>query len=270
MIRVKIFETELFGPVVAPDEFWQIIELASLGECETKNIYLWRGQGNIAWPIHSSAYRRLEKDKTFPPSEITMRDYERELLLNAKHQGYHHENGRTLPDFELLAKLQHHGAATRLVDFSRNMLVALWFACNSESDKTGLLFGMFWAGVCGFEGRPELRTYNELFGSGDPKADDELENFPRLWQPPVVTRRIAAQSAQFLYSRVADERTGSLVLCENPNHLNMIAITPELKKKCLVLLESVFDIRQFTLFPDIDGFCYANSVSFESHSNERW
>lgn len=267
---MKIFETELFGPVVAPDEFWQIIELASIGECETKNIYLWRGQGNVAWPIHSSAYRRLEKDKTFPPSEMTMRDYERELLLNAKHQGYHHENGRTLADFELLAKLQHHGAATRLVDFSRNMLVALWFACNSESDKTGLLFGMYWAGVSGFEGRPELRTYNELFGSGDPKVDDELENFPRLWQPPVVTRRIAAQSAQFLYSRVTDERTGSLVLCENPNHLNMIAITPELKKKCLVLLESVFDIRQFTLFPDIDGFCYANSVSFESHSNERW
>ncbi|WMU74320.1 FRG domain-containing protein [Enterobacter bugandensis] len=267
---MKIFETELFGPVVAPDEFWQIIELASLGECETKNIYLWRGQGNIAWPIHSSAYRRLEKDKTYPPSEITMRDYESELLLNAKHQGYHHEKGRTLADFELLAKLQHHGAATRLVDFSRNMLVALWFACNSESDKTGLLFGMYWAGVSGFEGRPEHRTYNELFGSGAPKADDELENFSRLWQPPVVTRRIAAQSAQFLYSRVADERTGSLVLCENPNHLNMIAITPELKKKCLVLLESVFDIRQFTLFPDIDGFCYANSVSFESHSNERW
>lgn len=267
---MKIFETELFGPIVAPDEFWQIIELASIGECETKNIYLWRGQGNIAWPIHSSAYRRLEKDKTFPPSEMTMRDYERELLLNAEHQGYHHENGRTLADFELLAKLQHHGAATRLVDFSSNMLVALWFACNSESDKTGLLFGMYWAGVRGFEGRPELRTYNKLFGSGDPKADDELENFPRLWQPPVVTKRIAAQSAQFLYSRVADERTGSLVLCENPNHLNMIAITPELKKKCLVLLESVFDIRQFTLFPDIDGFCYANSVNFESHSNERW
>lgn len=267
---MKIFETELFGPVVAPDEFWQIIELASLCECETKNIYLWRGQGNIAWPIHSSAYRRLKKDKNFLPSEITMRDYERELLLNAKHQGYHHENGRTLADFELLAKLQHHGAATRLVDFSRNMLVALWFACNSESDKTGLLFGMYWAGVSGFEGRPELRTYNELFGTGDPKADDELENFPRLWQPPVVTRRIAAQSAQFLYSRVADERTGSLVLCENPKHLNIIAITPVMKKKCLILLESVFDIRQFTLFPDIDGFCYANSVSFESHSNERW
>lgn len=267
---MEIVETELFGSVVAPDEFWQIIELASIGESEKRNIYLWRGQGSIVWPIHSSAYRRLEKDNISSPSEMTMRDYERELLLNAKHQGYHYENGRMLTDFELLAKLQHHGAATRLVDFSRNMLVALWFACNSEPDKTGLLLGMYWAGVSGFEGRPEPRTYKEVFGPGDPKAEDELDNFPRLWQPPAVTRRIAAQSAQFLYSRVENAQTGSLVLCQNPNHLNLIAITPELKKQCLVLLENVFDIRQFTLFPDIDGFCYSNSVSFESHSNERW
>lgn len=267
---MKIVETELFGPLVAPDEFRQIIELASRGECKTKNIYLWRGQSNISWPIHSSAYRRLESDKTFTPSEMSMRDYERELLLNAKHQGYHYENGRILADFELLAKLQHHGAATRLVDFSRNMLVALWFACNTERDKTGLLFGMYWAGVNGFEGRPELRTYNEIFGSGDPKADDDVENFPSLWQPPVVTKRIAAQSAQFLYSRVVSTRTGSLILCDNPKHLSMIAITPELKKQCLLMLENVFDIRQFTLFPDVDGFCYANSVNFGSHSNERW
>lgn len=267
---MKLIETELFGPLIAPDEFGEIIELASLGECETKNIYLWRGQGNIAWPIHSSAYRRLDNDKNHTPSELSMRDYERELLLNAKHQGYHFANGRELSDFELLAKLQHHGAATRLVDFSRNMLVALWFACNSEREKTGLLFGLYWAAASGFEGRPELRTYNDIFGSGDPKADDVIEDYPRLWQPPVVTKRIAAQSAQFLYSRVSDARTGSLVFGDNPSYLNLIALTPELKKRCLVLLENIFDIRQFTLFPDVDGFCYANSVNFESHSNERW
>ncbi|XHA18462.1 hypothetical protein ACE15K_09600 [Citrobacter farmeri] len=103
-----------------------------------------------------------------------------------------------------------------------------------------------------------------------PKADDDVENFPSLWQPPVVTKRIAAQSAQFLYSRVVSVRTGSLILCDNPKHLSMIAITPELKKQCLLMLENVFDIRQFTLFPDVDGFCYANSVNFGSHSNERW
>ncbi|EMC9752856.1 TPA: hypothetical protein O8U20_004072 [Enterobacter cloacae] len=50
----------------------------------------------------------------------------------------------------------------------------------------------------------------------------------------------------------------------------MIAITHELKKQCLLVLENVIDIRQFILFPDVDGFCYASSVNFGSHSNERW
>ncbi|WP_431306784.1 FRG domain-containing protein [Ewingella americana] len=31
-----------------------------------------------------------------------------------------------MADFELLAKLQHHGAATRLIDVSRNMLRHSW------------------------------------------------------------------------------------------------------------------------------------------------
>ncbi|MFD3232234.1 FRG domain-containing protein [Rahnella aceris] len=46
-----------------------------------------------------------------------------------------------MTDFELLAKFQHHGAVTRLIDVSRNMLVALWFACRSQTDKKGILLG---------------------------------------------------------------------------------------------------------------------------------
>lgn len=64
--------------------------------------------------------------------------------------------GRKLTDFELLAKLQHHGAATRLIDVSRNMLVALWFTCSSEPEKTGLLFGLAAGVIIGLEGLMEV------------------------------------------------------------------------------------------------------------------
>ncbi|THD51274.1 hypothetical protein ERD95_09180 [Enterobacteriaceae bacterium ML5] len=56
----------------------------------------------------------------------------------------------------------------------------------------------------GFEGRPEERGYNEIFGTGDSKSLDTGMH-PVVWQPPVVTKRIAAQSAGFLYSRVCDD-----------------------------------------------------------------
>lgn len=68
--------------------------------------------------------------------------YETSLLRHARHKGFDTENGKILTDFELLAKLQHHGAATRLVDFSKNVLVALWFAIQDNKEETGLLTGI--------------------------------------------------------------------------------------------------------------------------------
>lgn len=42
-----------------------------------------------------------------------------------------------LADFDILAKMQHYGLPTRLLDFSINPLVALYFACESNVKKNG-------------------------------------------------------------------------------------------------------------------------------------
>ena len=42
-----------------------------------------------------------------------------------------------LSEFDTIAKMQHYGLPTRLLDFSLNPLVALYFACESNFSKDG-------------------------------------------------------------------------------------------------------------------------------------
>lgn len=38
-------------------------------------------------------------------------------------------------DFEMIAKMQHYGLPTRFIDFTTNPLVAVWFACQPQTDE---------------------------------------------------------------------------------------------------------------------------------------
>lgn len=261
---MDFYESKVFGKVSLPSSLSEILNLISVHADDRRNVYLWRGQSNIDWQIHSSAYRRLSKDSK-TPTEKDMQRYEKRLLKQATHQGYRFEKGKTLSDFELLAKLQHHGAATRLIDCSRNILVALWFACSARKDDYGLLFGMHTDHVGGEENDPEERPYNNIF------EGLEKLNHPQIWQPPVVSKRIAAQGAQFLYSTVSNNKLGSLSLDVEDHEVYLaIGVTPQVKLELVELLNDTFDVRQLTLFPDIDGFGFAHSFNFHKYEHERW
>jgi hypothetical protein len=64
--------------------------------------------------------------------------YQRYLSKHGFFVKSYHYHKEELSNLELLLELQHYGAATGLVDFSRDFLVALWFACDSNKDKESL------------------------------------------------------------------------------------------------------------------------------------
>ena len=72
--------------------------------------YLFRGVTNKCYELEMSISRRL------PPTDRNinnLRNITEELIDDAREQGHDEKNGRKLHDLELLAELQHIGAATR-------------------------------------------------------------------------------------------------------------------------------------------------------------
>ena len=256
--------SKVFGEVPKPDSLDELLTLLQEKPHDLPNmVRMWRGQSDISWPIHSSAYRRLALTET-TPTEKNLIFYEKELLKQATHRGYRNFGGVRLSDFGLLARLQHHGTATRLVDATRNALIGLFFCAREKPEKVGGLFGFHTEYLGGYEGEPRDETYDEV------TRNLTKYNHPQTWEPPGVFSRIAAQHSQFLFSALSKSKQGSLAVAAKPSALFTIAISPELKAEAMNVLSAVFDIRLLTLFPDLDGFGITNSVSIERWSNYRW
>ncbi|MDI6434286.1 FRG domain-containing protein [Cronobacter turicensis] len=256
--------SQYFGIVYAPESFIELCQLLENHWGNYPRVHYWRGQADINWTIDSAAYRRLKVGRQGGRvTEAMMASYEMNLINQARHSGYGYEDGRRLTDFEVLAKLQHHGAATRLIDFSRNMLVALWFACNSNENATGLLIGLDKLAMTGEEITNEERDYRDIF------AEEAETQRAITWQPPTVSKRITAQRAQFVYSLVGQYRFGSLYFDEDPKSYIFIALKPAFKRMMLEQLKSTFDIHYQALHPDIDGFCASNGTAQPRFNYER-
>ncbi|MEG2640638.1 MAG: FRG domain-containing protein [Bacilli bacterium] len=94
---------------------------------------LFRGQSNIHFEILPSIARK-------PNSAIgnSLVWFESELINSAK-ISFPDMFPKDIDPINLLAKLQHYGIPTRLLDITENPLVGLYFACNLDPDKDGEL-----------------------------------------------------------------------------------------------------------------------------------
>ena len=254
-----------FGQILEPDSPTELLNLLAFGGNKSGiAVRMWRGQSDERWLIDSAAYRKMLLSKSDDRMEWHVAYYEQGLLEKARHRGFGRLDGRSLSDFELLARLQHHGAATRLIDASRSGLIGLYFACSSNPDKAGMLFGIHSDHLGGGEGKPIHENYKERMKS------IEKYNHPQTWEPPVVSARIAAQHSQFIYSTIKPGLPHWSLAIEKPQYLLSIRIPARDKPTYLKMLSGNFDITHLSLFPDLDGFGGAHGPSHEQWANERW
>ena len=167
--------------------------------------YLFRGVSNEEYEIQTSAYRRLPKVDRNNPTKLLK--INKEMISDARLEGHNQKDGQLLSDLELLAELQHYGAATCLIDFTYSAQIALWMACRQRSkwNVNGKVFAVRSDDPIRFNKvTPKSlgKNLDHFF-----KADGPNEYPLYQWQPKRQNNRIIAQQSVFLFggSRIDPE-----------------------------------------------------------------
>lgn len=125
--------------------------------------------------------------RDFKPDTRPLRKLEDDLFLEFKRRAIPWIAPTFIPrsDWEWLMLARHHGVPTRLLDWTTNPMVALYFACLSDPDVDGKVY--------------VLKKLNELplEAMHNPFAVDDLYYV----RPPHISPRIFAQASYFTVSR---------------------------------------------------------------------
>ena len=207
-------------------------------------LLLYRGLADADWEVESSAYRRIRVSQE-EPLPVTFQNYIEQLLNTSGLQGFRYQHDRKLSDLELLAELQHHGAATCLIDFTENALIALWFACREELHKDGKVVAM---------ATDDLDKFSTVNYEDLSKPIMDFLNKGKLWKwtpSSSPTKRIVAQQSVFVF--------GEEMIEENLYKYKKIRIDAGSKKDIIETLEKSFGVKEKHLFNDLAGFALYNA-----------
>lgn len=254
----------------------------------TRPRFVWCGHANIDWPLTPTLHRMLSRGGEPPqPGSPDFSDWviseQKELLNRARALDFVVErtpsdgNELTLRD---LALLQHHGAATGLLDVTADPFVALYFAALPTGDNDhGALVAIDASPAANRPSAVEFdlttrKTFDRLI---EELAGDAMTSFG-LYRPPAFTPRIAVQRSLFIFSDPVNERHGTVQLGQMPSledsekrlarifdgnrqsghtatlPITVIKISRKVKGQLLDYLNKRMGISEETLFPDLDGF----------------
>ena len=208
-----------------------------LSKYQNPKTFYFRGQASVEWEIKPKAGREpfnKVKDKT--------------IFEAWKRQAYQFIEKNFDNDWDWLALAQHNGLPTRLLDWTRNPLIAAFFASNELIGEDGVIY---------------VVEFNQYI--------DTIKNNPfefegiRVFHPKIVANRLHSQQGLFsFHSEPSAELTEK---SDNVKTLDKIIIKTEFKRNLLSKL-NYYGVNALKLFPDLEGLSRYTEWTFES--GEYW
>jgi hypothetical protein len=228
--------------------------------------WAFRGQARADQPLLASLARRLIAH--CPDRSLWPLRERRAIRIFRRKAHVHVGDGAILDDdLRVLAMMQHHGGATRLLDFTKSPFVAAFFALESslgESVVYALNTPALWTRTPRFDpGLTRDRIDPRVPGRYDQYFADN--HYPVVWfgEPADMDRRLIAQSGLFVVPGVLDVPLEDLLA--NYQHgdeplLVRIVLEPAIRAAAMRELYRM-NITYATLWPDLDGL--ARSINQE-------
>jgi len=226
---------------------------------------IYRGHSNIAWkPLAQIAWVQFKdeylkrggrfcqgpKDQS---AERTLFTFYREWAASVMPSWVSEGVTSAEIDWRKLVVAQHHGLPTRLVDWTTNPLVALFFAVEGEDAKCEgkspckncYPDGSHDSAVCVYRSRQDTFTVQSLAKKNRNPPLYKFGNKGRcgVLRPPAISPRISAQGSIFTIRR--DPST--------PVSLDFQIRIPKDRRKNILSQLNQLNINRSTLFPDMDG-----------------
>ena len=227
--------------------------------------WAFRGHVSLEWPLVPSLTRRLQR--YCPDARLwPLREARAMRIFRRKAHIYLHDRAALEDDLRCLALMQHHGASTRLLDFTKSPFVAAFFALESASRDVAV-FALntpaLWHSAPAFD--PSLTR-----GKIDPRVPGNFDAYfagnklPVIWygEPSEMDSRLVAQSGLFVLPGVLDKPLDAILdgYGGSEELLTQFVLPASMREEAMRALYRM-NVTYATLFPDLDGL--ARSVSYE-------
>jgi hypothetical protein len=225
--------------------------------------WAFRGERDERWPLYSSLSRYLQN---FGVSRGAWPEQEARILRIFKRKAHVFlDNPPDFDDdFQWLAFMQHHGAPTRLIDFTWSPYVAAFFALE-RTLADGVVWAMNPARVDSSRAPSPARV--------DPRCKGNFKRYflkgnrRLIWmgEPQNMNRRLIAQSGTFAVPGMVDVPVEEILSDADPeNILAKIVIRNAVREVAMRELYRM-NITYATLFPDLDGLARSMRYELEFH-----